>query len=319
MIALRYSDHFGFTEMPFRLTPDARFFYRSEGHRRAMAHLLCGLAQEEGFVVITGDVGAGKTTLIEYLRGRLDGTRVVIGVVPASAVGDVDMLRMVARALGVPHGEGSKVTLLGALHAKLQQVRAAGSRCLLIVDEVQGLSFGALEELRLLSNYVEGGRPLLQLVLVGQPQFRATLACPDVDQLRQRVIACYHLGPLTEAETHVYIMHRLVAVGWSGRPVWSETASLMVHIHTQGVPRRVNRLCARILMQAALDVSPDITPSMVDLVAQELDQDLGDLSQPVDPALLQSLTQGGHAIPGLADAQDEHIDTMRRVFGGPAH
>ncbi|HEY8613581.1 MAG TPA: AAA family ATPase, partial [Roseomonas sp.] len=267
-----YSEYYGFREAPFQMTPDARMFFPSSGHSRADAHLLFGLSQQEGFIVITGEVGAGKTTLVERLCARLDPAGFAVARIATTQVGADDLLRLAADAFGAP-SEGSKAAVLSAVASAL---RSGPRRHLLIVDEAQALPFGALEELRMLSNLTgDEGRPLLQIILLGQPQLRRTLSSPDLDQLRQRVLASYHLTGLSCEETAAYVEHRLRAVGWDGRPSWDEDALVRVHRHSDGIPRRINRLCSRVLLAGALEETWNLTSSMVEATALELEEDLG--------------------------------------------
>jgi len=267
-------EHYGFREHPFLMTPDARLFFASEGHSRAYAHLIYGLSQREGFVIITGEVGAGKTTLIERLCGELDPNLYAVARVVTSQVGGDDLLRLAAGAFRAPM-DGSKAQVLQGIGEALKAGSAAGRRHLLIVDEAQALSPEALEELRMLSNVTDGPRALLQTLLLGQPQLRRIIASPDLDQLRQRVLASYHLSGLSAEETHAYVAHRMRAVGWEGRPEWAAGALDLVHRFAGGIPRRINRLCSRILLSGALEGAEVLTPAMVEATAVELDDDLG--------------------------------------------
>ncbi len=191
---------------------------------------------------------------------------------------------------GVAELEAGKATLLQHFEAALRGHRLAGRRCLLIVDEAQNLSLAALEELRMLSNITEGRRASLQTILMGQPQFRRLLASPDLDQLRQRVLASYHLGPLTRDETRAYIEHRLALVGWHGNPGWENAAFAAVHDHTGGIPRRINRLCGRVLLYGALETAGTVTMAMVTGTAKELAEDLeGAPDLPGQPDLLRRI------------------------------
>ena len=270
-----FQEYYNFTLPPFQLTPDHRFFFGSSVHSRAIAHLVYGLAQEEGFIIITGEVGAGKTTLVERLAAELDMSRHHLARIVTSQVSGDDLLRLVASAFGITESY-DKATLLRQFEALLRANRAEGRRTLLVVDEVQSLPMPALEELRMLSNITDGGRALLQTILLGQPQFRRTLASPDLDQLRQRVLASYHLGPLNEEETRAYIEYRLKAAGWSGsNPSFEAGAFAAVYRHTGGVPRRINRLCSRVLLYGALEETALISEPMVDTTARELHDDLG--------------------------------------------
>ncbi len=269
-----YDKFYNLTGMPFQLTPDSRFFFGSKGHSRAIAHLTYGLAQGEGFIIVTGEVGAGKTTLVERLWSQLDRTTYTVAKVNTTQVSGEDLFRLIAAGFGLDDDGTDKATLLRRFETMLREHRGEARRCLLVVDEVQNLSVSALEELRMLSNITEDGMASMQTILLGQPQFRRMLASPDLDQLRQRVLASYHLGPLTEDETRAYIEHRLKAVGWHENPVWRDDAFASVFRHTDGIPRRINRLCSRVLLYGAIEESASITRSMVENTAVELQEDL---------------------------------------------
>jgi putative secretion ATPase (PEP-CTERM system associated) len=271
-----YEKFYRFNGIPFLLTPDSRFFFGSSGHSRAIAHLVYGLAQEEGFIVITGEVGAGKTTLVEQLWSQLDRHNYIIARVVTTQVSPDDLLRLVMANFGIGDTPGlDKATLLRRFEFMVQEQRRAGRRCLLVVDEVQNLPLAALEELRMLSNITVDGRASLQTILLGQPQFRPILASHDTEQLRQRVLASYHLGPLSEVETRGYIEHRLKLVSWQDDPHWETDAFTAVHRHTGGIPRRINTLCSRVLLYGSLEETHTVTEAMVDTTAGELSQDLG--------------------------------------------
>ncbi len=303
-----YADYYGFSEMPFRLTPDSRFFFASGEHSRALSHLIFGLAHQEGFIIITGEVGAGKTMLLERLQERLDRGSYLISRVDTAQVLADDLLRLVASGFGVAPGP-DKATLLRGIAEVLRDGRAAGRRCLLVVDEVQALELPALEELRMLSNLSEAGRSLVQTILLGQPQFRRTLARAELDQLRQRVLASYHLGPLREEEMQAYVEHRLRAVGWNGRPRWEDGTFDLLHQCTGGIPRRINRLCGRLLLHGAFEQSDSISPAMVRLIARELERDLA--------ATADSATTNPDKVPDLIDrveALEVIVARRERVF-----
>ncbi len=271
-----FANFYNLSGLPFLLTPDTRFFFGSSGHSRAISHLVYGLSQQEGFIVITGEVGAGKTTLVEQLWAQLDRKTYVMARVVTTQVSGDDLLRLVMANFGLGEAPNTdKSTLLRRFEHMVRDQRRQGRRCLLVIDEVQNLSVPALEELRMLSNITVDGTASVQTILLGQPQFRPIMASQDMEQLRQRVLASYHLGPLTEAETRQYIEHRLRTVDWNGDPVWEDAAFAAVHKHTSGIPRRINTLCSRVLLFGALEETRTITGEMVDATAEELNRDLG--------------------------------------------
>jgi general secretion pathway protein A len=209
------------------------------------------------------------------------------------------------------------------LRSVIATLRAAERRHLLIVDEAQGLTAPALEELRMLSNITDGGRALLQTMLLGQPQLRRTMASPDLDQLRQRVLASYHLGGLSAEETAAYVEHRMRAVGWDGRPAWEMPALELVYRHSGGIPRRINRLCSRILLSAALEEAETLTGPMVEAVALELEEDLGGDAMALTPAarfdlgaVIDDLGQRVDALEQTVAKRERVLARMSELFGG---
>jgi general secretion pathway protein A len=265
-----YEEFYGFTGRPFQLTPDHKFFFESSVHRKAASYLLYGLNQGEGFIVITGEVGAGKTTLLQYLLSTLNDSQYVTAQIVTSQLGADDVLRMVAQAFGLEVGASRKARVLSAIEDFLMVNHQQGRRCLLLIDEAQNLSIPALEELRMLSNLQSGSRSPMQSFLIGQPQFRKTLSSRDLEQLRQRVIASFHLGPMTEAETAEYIRHRLRMVAWRGDPEFPDEVMAAIYRHSGGVPRRINTLASRLLLFGVLDEVHRLSAEMVDAVAEEL-------------------------------------------------
>jgi len=298
-----YETFYNLTGMPFQLTPDSRFFFGSRGHSKAIAHLNYGLAQGEGFIIITGEVGAGKTTLVEWLRSQMDPTAYTIARVNTTQVSENDLFRLAMAGFGLADEGLGKAALLQRFEDVLRAHQDAGRRCLLIVDEAQNLSLAALEELRMLSNITVDGRTSLQTILLGQPQFRRMLASPNLDQLRQRVLTSYHLGPLSQEETRAYIEHRLHAVAWVDDPHWDDDAFAAVFAHTDGIPRRINRLCSRVLLYGVLEETHRITGEVVDNTAAELAQDLegskADWGNGPDPII----TSDAASLPRLTDPQ----------------
>jgi general secretion pathway protein A len=268
-----YTDHYGLTGQPFQLTPDARFWFDSRAHKKAMAYLGYGLAQGEGFIVVTGEIGAGKSTLVAHVMANIDRARLnAISLVSTQVEGD-DMLRLVAQGLGVSTALVEKARLLEAVEQRLEEEIRTGKRTLLIVDEAQNLPVSALEELRMLSNFQIGGRALLQTVLLGQPEFRDKLAQPGLEQLRQRVIATHHLDAMGEDEVAAYIRHRLTRVDWQGNPDFEPAAFEAVHRYTGGIPRKVNQLMQRVLLAAAIEDADLVTARTVEAVAADMGAD----------------------------------------------
>lgn len=265
-----YEEFFRLTDAPFRLNPDPRFFYGSRSHNKAMAYLHYGLKQAEGFIVITGPVGAGKSMVIGHLIDQLNSSDVVAANLLTSNIEPEDLLSQILSAFRIePEGEG-RAGEIEAFEDYLFDQLNRGRRVLLIIDEAQNLPFKTLEELRMLSNIDYEGTPLFQAFLVGQPEFRSIIEAPDMEQLRQRVIASYHLEPLTEDETRDYILHRLAVAGWREDPVFTKGAFKAIYAETGGLPRRINTLCNRLLLYCSLEKAHEATAKVVETVCAEL-------------------------------------------------
>lgn len=265
-----YEEYFGLTGKPFQLSPDASFFFPSKEHKRALSFLEYGLNQADGFIVITGDVGTGKTTLVQTLLQRLDQREMMVATLVTTQLAEDDLLQLVAVNLGVRVANSNKATLLRDLERVFIQQAQQNRRVLLIVDEAQNLPPRSVEELRMLSNFQLNGRPLVQVFLLGQEEFRATLLSEGFEQLRQRVIATYHLNPLSDDETRTYIEHRLHHVGWKDDPRIEDSAFQSIFNFCEGVPRRVNNLCDRLLLYAFLEEKNTLTAEVVETVAKEI-------------------------------------------------
>jgi putative secretion ATPase (PEP-CTERM system associated) len=277
-----YEAHFGLSGQPFQLNPDPAFYFNSRGHGHALAYLRYGVSQGEGFIVVTGEIGAGKTTLVRTLLGELDRQQVVAAQIVSTQLDSGDLLQAIITAFGIPAQGASKAYTIATLEAFLTTLAAQGRRALLIVDEAQNLNRGAVEELRMLSNFQLGHHSLLQSFLVGQPELRRILEAPDMEQLRQRISASCHLGPLDADETRAYIEHRLHRVGWSGRPTISAAGFDQLYRWSGGVPRRINRLANRVLLATFLDNRAEVDAALVENTARELRGEIGDTSE--DPA-----------------------------------
>ena len=266
-----FDDFYGLTGKPFQLTPDPEFYFRSVTHRKALSYLGYGLAQGEGFIVITGEVGAGKSTLVAHMMANIDPAQVTVAQVVTSKLDGEEIVHVVAQAFGLDIEGHDKASALGAIEALLHDEARAGRRCLLVVDEAQNLAVSALEELRMLSNFQLGNHPLLQTLLLGQPEFRTTLQShPDLEQLRQRVIAAHHLEPMQKGEIEPYIVHRLEKVGWQGNPSFDQRVFAELFEASGGVPRRVNQIANRLLLLGAVEQRGRIDAAMLQSVLDEM-------------------------------------------------
>lgn len=271
---MTYESYYSLEGRPFQLTPDPRFYFASASHKKALSYLGYGLSQGEGFIVVTGEIGAGKSTLVAHLMERIDPATLTVAHIVTSALAGEELIHFIARKFGLPVEGRDKVCALGALERFLQDEARAGRRCLLIVDECQNLDFAALEELRMLSNFQLGSHPLLQCLILGQPEFRRTLAHhPSLEQLRQRIIASHHLEALGPGEIEEYVRHRLEQVGWCENPALADGLIEALFKQTAGVPRRINQTMNRLLLFGAIGESEELTPEMLEEVCIEMEAD----------------------------------------------
>ncbi|GJL91497.1 XrtA/PEP-CTERM system-associated ATPase [Hyphococcus sp.] len=278
-----YEEYFRLSDAPFRLNPDPRFFYGSRSHNKAMAYLHYGLKQAEGFIVITGPVGAGKSMLIGHLLDQLNASNVVAANLLTSNIEPEDLLAQILSAFRIePEGEG-RTGQIEAFEDYLFDQLNRGRRVLLIIDEAQNLPFKTLEELRMLSNLDYEGTPLFQVFLVGQPEFRSIMEQPNMEQLRQRVIASYHLENLSEEETRDYILHRLSVAGWREDPAFTEGAFHAIFEESTGLPRRINTLCNRLMLYCSLEEAHEVTAGIVETVCAELREEKLESRKAADP------------------------------------
>ena len=290
-----YETYYGLSAKPFRLRPDPHFFYGSKGHKRAMAYLEYGLSQGEGFIVITGEVGAGKTTLVRNLFNHLPSEQIVAAHIVNTHLDSDDTLRTVVAAFGLPYENVSKTDLLTRLEQFLRTCDKEGKRPLLVVDEAQNLTPRVVEELRMLSNFQTDDKSLLQTFLLGQPEFRTTLHSPGMQQLRQRVIASYHLGPMDAPESKAYIEHRLATVGWHGDPAFTDGAHAAIFAHTGGIPRNTNTLCDRLLLMGYLEEMHSFTEDDVNTVITDIAAEFQLPPEQVEMAALAPAVEAANA------------------------
>ena len=265
-----YESYFNLSSKPFQLSPDPKFFFNSRGHKRALSYLRYGVEQGEGFIVITGDIGTGKTTLARALFEELDTDHIVAAQIVTTQLGEDDLLKMVAASFNIRLESQDKAEIIKKLEEYLLMQHREGKRVLLLVDEAQNLPPRSVEELRMLSNFQIDNKALLQSFLLGQKEFRNILQSPDMEQLRQRVIAAYHLSPLALDETRKYIEHRLTTVGWNNFPVFSPDAFVKIYQYTRGVPRKINNLCDRLMLFCFLEEKDKINSRVVSIVTEEL-------------------------------------------------
>ena len=244
-----YQEFFGLHEKPFSIAPDPRYLYMTEQHREALAHLLFGVGDEGGFILLTGEVGTGKTTICRSLLNRLpDNTDVAFIVNPRLSVDE--LLQSICDDFSIAYPDNASIKdLVDALNQFLLNAYASGKNIILIIDEAQNLADEVLEQLRLLTNLETNEKKLLQLILLGQPELSEKLAQKNLRQLAQRVTARFHLKPLSESETIAYIQHRLYVAGYRGE-LFSKSAFKCIHSQSGGVPRLVNVICDRAMLGA---------------------------------------------------------------------
>ncbi|MBU2993992.1 AAA family ATPase [Octadecabacter sp. 1_MG-2023] len=250
MSADLYCEHFGFSERPFSLSPDPDFLFWTRAHMRAFSILEYGITTRAPLTVVTGEVGTGKTTLIQQILRQID-RDLRVGLISNARGNRDDLLRWVLNALDVKHpADADYVSMFQTFQDFVIDAYSEGQRVVLIIDEAQNLGVDTLEELRMLTNINSGKDELLQLILVGQPELRQMIARPDLRQFAQRVSATYHIEPLDLKTTRQYVAHRLQAVGGTGREI-SPSAVTLIASHSQGIPRVINKICDLALVYAA--------------------------------------------------------------------
>ena len=324
-----YESFYGFSDRPFQLTPDPAFYFESVTHKKALSYLGYGLNQGEGFIVITGEVGSGKSTLVAHLRSKLDPEQMTVGEVVTSALDSDEMILIVARSFGLEPGGDDKTAALASIEHFLHEQAREGKRTLLVVDEAQNLSIGALEELRMLSNFQLGAHPLLQTLLLGQPEFKQLLAAsPELEQLRQRVIAAHHLDAMQPGELEPYVRHRLQHVGWQGDPSLDKSLFTRLHRATGGIPRKINQAMTRLLLLGALEERHELDGEALQAALDDMQSDVAVDEESDRPVRPDRTAPAAHAVAearraeqrqsapassqgGLTDAQ---IDAIEKAF-----
>lgn len=253
-----YQRFYGFTEMPFNITPDPRFLYLSPTHQEALQHLKFGVHERKGFIALIGEVGCGKTTICRRFLNELDPTRFDTALILNPRVTETQMLKAILTELGETKLARSQSDLVAQMNRVLLERINRGRDIVLIIDEAQNLSFEVLEQIRLLSNLETDKQKLLQIVLMGQPELKEILAREELRQLRQRILVHYELHPLSLADTRHYIQHRLTLAGGSGRPTFTTWALRAIHRASKGIPRVVNNLCDKSMLAAFIHESDEV-------------------------------------------------------------
>lgn len=268
---------------PFRLTPDAGILFPSRGHKRAMSYLLYGLNLGEGFVMITGAVGTGKTLLIQKLLGDLAHLDIPMASIASANLHGEDILPAVASEFGIAFEGRAKESLLQDVKKHLIELGEHHAHALLIVDEAQTLAPEALEMLRILSNFEIKGRALLQVFLVGQTELRSIMVGNHLEQLRQRIVASYRFEPLEAHECREYILYRLRAVGWNDDPVLAPEVFDAVHQASRGIPRKINLIMDRLLLYGYLENQHQLDHAALSIVLREMRDEMPDVPQTLEP------------------------------------
>jgi general secretion pathway protein A len=265
-----YLDYYGLSEAPFDITPNPRFLFYSAKHREAINHLLYGIRERKGFVQLTGEVGAGKTTLCRAMLEQLD-NHFATALILNPVMSPDEMMKAIAVEFGLPVNGLDRLDTLAVINQFLLQQVERGKESVLIIDEAQDLTDELLEQVRLLSNLETDNRKLLQIVLLGQPELRDRLNNPRLRQLRQRITVRYHLLPLRRAEMNQYIQHRLEVSGAKGAPYFTQPALWRVYGYTKGIPRLVNAVCDKALLAGFVQQQERIDFGMVGRALRELE------------------------------------------------
>lgn len=265
-----YNAYFGFSETPFSLSPDPAFLYRSEQHEEALANLIYGVQSRKGFIVLTGEVGTGKTTMLECLRDFLDSQYIEFAFLFNSRITSDQFFEMIAYDLDLRCQRTSKTEVLFALNSVLLNQAEQGRTTVLIIDEAHNLEWEVLEEVRLLGNLENRRGKLLQIILAGQPELDRKLEAPNLRQLKQRIVLRCNLDPFTARDTAHYINARMEKAGMPDQTVFTPELMTEIHVRTQGIPRLINAVCDNVLLTCFAMESKVATVDMLDEVSQDM-------------------------------------------------
>jgi general secretion pathway protein A len=306
-----YESYYGFTERPFQLSPDPRFFFATSHHQRALSYLQYGLDQGEGFIVITGPIGTGKTTIARNLLATIGDEKIVAAQLVTTKLSPEELLELVAAEFKISLKGNSKAEMLRSIETFLIQLHKQGKRALLLVDEAQNLPSETVEELRMLSNFQLDDKPLIQSFLLGQEELKDIIQAPNMEQFRQRIIASAHLKPLNVGEVKNYINHRLQQAGCEKESLFSDTAFEAIHEKTLGVPRKINIFVDRLLLFGFLEELTCFDMDAINEVALEMSGELtGSLSSQVLPNNQTSTSQPQQVVVN----SNENVENIKNVL-----
>jgi len=308
-----YKSFYKLSQNPFQLNANLDFFFDSAGHKRAKAYLRYGLVQGEGFVVVTGMAGTGKTMLVKELFQSLkQDNEIIIGVMVTSQVGADDTLRMLSTVFKLAYEyDDNKAALLARLENFFKESGKKGKRVLLVVDEAQNLPKQSIEELRMLSNFEWEGKSILQIFLVGQEELGKRLYSPGMDQVKQRIVATHHLKAIEEDEIKEYILFRLGKAGWQNNPQFNADTYAEIYKFTKGVPRRINTLCDRLLLYGYLEELTVIDLESVKHVIREIEADYKSIEVDEKP-YSEERDEGQAPVVTLTADQDDRLDVLEK-------
>jgi len=308
-----YESYYGFTEKPFQLSPDPRFFFATNHHQRALSYLQYGLDQGEGFIVITGPIGTGKTTIARNLLSSIGDENIVAAQLVTTNLSPDELLELVAAEFKIPLKGNSKAEVLRSIEAFLIQLHKQGKRALLLVDEAQNLPSETVEELRMLSNFQLDDKPLIQSFLLGQEELKDIIQAPNMEQFRQRIIASAHLKPLSAEEVKNYINHRLQQAGCEKESLFSDDAFDLIHQKTLGVPRKINIFVDRLLLFGFLEELTCFDVGNINDVAEEMSVELtGSLSSQVLENNQQNIQTANQQVVINSDKNVKNIKNVLR-------